>query len=77
MSSHPLFMYMRSGEGFNMEANQLFCGDCYGAAYGATCFGCGQKIGGDELWVEAMDHQWHSQCFKCEVSTCMLCSVQI
>lgn len=59
------------GEGFNMEANKLFCGDCYGASYGATCFGCGLKIGGDELWIEAMGHNWHSACFQCEVSTCV------
>ena len=31
----------------------LFCADCFGAIYGATCFGCSQKIGGNELWVEA------------------------
>ena len=38
-----------SEEGFNMEAGQLFCGSCYGKSYyyGATCEGCGSKIGGD------------------------------
>ena len=51
-----------------MENNLLFCADCFGAIYGATCFGCGQKIGGGELWVEALEHQWHSNCFRCEVS---------
>ena len=50
-----------------MEAGQLFCGSCYGESYGATCGGCGQKIGGDQLWVEALDQQWHSQCFTCTV----------
>ena len=55
------------GSGFNMENNMLFCTDCYGAVYGATCFGCGQRIGGDELWVEALDHQWHPACFVCDV----------
>ena len=57
-----------SGEGFNMEAGQLFCGGCYGESYGATCGGCGSKIGGDQLWVEALDQQWHSHCFTCTVS---------
>ena len=56
-----------SGEGFNMEAGHLFCGSCYGESYGATCGGCGSKIGGDELWVEALDQQWHSHCFTCTV----------
>ena len=57
-----------SGEGFNMEAGQPFCGGCYGESYGATCGGCGSKIGGDQLWVEALDQQWHSHCFTCTVS---------
>ena len=57
-----------SCEGFNMEAGQLFCGGCYGESYGATCGGCGSKIGGDQLWVEALDQQWHSHCFTCTVS---------
>ena len=61
-----------SGEGFNMEAGQLFCGGCYGESYGATCGGCGSKIGGDQLWVEALDQQWHSHCFTCTVSECVL-----
>ena len=59
---------MYIGEGFNMEAGQLFCGGCYGESYGATCGGCGSKIGGDQLWVEALDQQWHSHCFTCTVS---------
>ena len=41
--------------------------DCFGDAYGASCFGCGQKIGGNELWVEALDHNWHPHCFVCDV----------
>ena len=55
-----------------MEAGQLFCGGCYGESYGATCGGCGSKIGGDQLWVEALDQQWHSHCFTCTVSECVL-----
>ena len=51
-----------------MEAGRLFCADCYGESYGATCGGCGNKIGGGQLWVEALDQQWHSQCFICTVS---------
>ena len=50
-----------------MEAGHLFCGSCYGESYGATCGGCGSNIGGDELWVEALDQQWHSHCFTCTV----------
>ena len=59
-------IFLLPGEGFHMEAGQLLCGDCYGEAYGATCGGCGQKIG-DQLWVEALELQWHPQCFTCTV----------
>ena len=55
------------GHGFNMENNLLFCVDCYSSLYGATCFGCSQRIKGDELWVEALEHQWHPSCFVCDV----------
>ena len=60
-----------SGEGFNMEAGQLFCGGCYRESYGATCGGCGSKIGGDQLWVEALD-QLTLLHLHCEVSECVL-----
>ena len=59
-----------------MEAGQLLCGDCYGESYGATCGGCGQKIGGDQLWVEALDQQWHQNCFICTVRTLIMCTVR-
>ena len=73
LSTLPLSL---SGEGFNMEAGQLFCGGWYGESYGATCGGCGSKIGGDQLWVEALDQQWHSHCFTCTVSECV-CSLDV
>ena len=68
-----------------MEAGHLFCGSCYGESYGATCGGCGSKIGGDELWVEALDQQWHSHCFTCTVrerggeggGVCAFCKLDI
>ncbi len=50
-----------------MENNLLFCADCFGSLYGATCSGCAGKIGGGELWIEALDGTWHSGCFICEV----------
>ena len=30
-----MYVYINIGEGFNMEAGQLFCGSCYGESYGA------------------------------------------
>ena len=87
---------LSSQDGFNMENGNLFCSvcqiiyisfvsifmlkDCYGEMYGATCFACKQKIGANELWVEALDHNWHPQCFVCGVSissTCNSCHLSL
>ena len=38
------------------------------ATSGMKCSGCGQGVSPDELWVEAFDVTWHSQCFVCDVS---------
>ena len=58
-----------AGEGFNMDNNLLFCSECFSSLFGATCYGCSKRIAGEELWVEALDHQWHPACFSCEVHT--------
>ena len=29
-----------------------------------------------QLWVEALDQQWHSHCFTCTVSECV-CSLDV
>ena len=39
-----------------MEAGQLFCGGCYGESYGATCGGCGSKIGGSGVVLAYVYH---------------------
>ncbi|XP_019854051.1 PREDICTED: LIM domain-binding protein 3-like [Amphimedon queenslandica] len=52
-------------DGFNMENGMLFCSNCFTEAYGVSCSGCGQTIGANELWVEALDRNWHPQCFVC------------
>lgn len=57
---------LSKGEGFNMDNNLLFCSECFSSLFGATCYGCSKRIAGEELWVEALDHQWHPACFSCE-----------
>ena len=46
-----------SGEGFNMEAGQLFCGGCYGESYGASVEGVDQRLEetscGWRLWISS------------------------
>ena len=55
--------------GFHYEEANLFCTQCFTSSYGVQCFGCKQMIGGNELWVEAMEQNWHPECFVCIVST--------
>ena len=55
--------------GFHYDEGHLFCPNCFTTSYGVQCFGCKQLIGGNELWVEAMDQNWHPDCFVCTVST--------
>lgn len=55
-------------DGFNFEDNQLYCKNCFDQSYGTTCHGCKQNISANDLWVEALDNNWHPQCFVCTVS---------
>jgi len=61
-----------SDGGFHYDEGRLFCPKCFSVSYGVECFGCKQLIGGNELWVEAMDQNWHPECFVCSVSI-LLC----
>lgn len=64
---------LSGGEGgFHYEGGQLFCPKCFTLSYGVQCFGCKQLIGGNELWVEAMDQNWHPECFVCTVSPLLM-----
>ena len=54
--------------GFHYEDGHLLCTQCFTVSFGVECFGCKQLIGGNELWVEAMDQNWHPECFVCTVS---------
>ena len=43
------------------------CAGCYSEQFGVICAGCNKVIGGADLWVEALDKNWHPNCFVCEV----------
>ena len=66
--AHYLEFVPPPGDGFSFEGGQLYCKDCFVATSGMKCSGCGQGVSPDELWVEAFDVTWHSQCFVCDVS---------
>ena len=61
---------LSGGEGgFHYDEGRLYCPQCFAAMNAVQCFGCKQLIGGNELWVEAMDQNWHPGCFVCIVSS--------
>ena len=60
---------LSGGEGgFHYEDGLLFCPKCFTLNNAVECFGCKQLVGGNDLWIEAMDQNWHPQCFVCVVS---------
>ena len=61
---------LSGGEGgFHYDEGRLYCPQCFATMNAVQCFGCKQLIGGNELWVEAMDQNWHPGCFVCIVSS--------
>ena len=62
------FCCLIAGDGFSFEGGQLYCKDCFVTNSGIKCNGCGQGVSPDDLWIEALDVTWHSQCFVCDVS---------
>ncbi|KAL5479195.1 hypothetical protein EMCRGX_G022686 [Ephydatia muelleri] len=57
---------LTKGDGFSFEGGQLYCKDCFVTNSGIKCNGCGQGVSPDDLWIEALDVTWHSQCFVCD-----------
>ena len=53
----PSLSLSLSGEGFNMEAGQLFCGGCYGESYEPRVEGVDQRLEetscGWRLWISS------------------------
>ena len=51
----------------------MYFQNCFTETYGVTCSGCGQSISANELWVEALERNWHPQCFVCAVRRISYC----
>ena len=58
--------HLGTEEGFNYEGGRLYCTGCYSDQFGVICAGCNKVIGGADLWVEALEKNWHPHCFVCE-----------
>ncbi|XP_023231380.1 PDZ and LIM domain protein Zasp-like isoform X2 [Centruroides sculpturatus] len=52
---------------FYMEDGQPYCEKDWNELFTTKCIGCGFPIEAGDRWVEALDNNYHSQCFKCTI----------
>jgi len=45
--------------------NKMFCENCFGSKHGKLCAGCGTLL--KQQGIQALDVEWHPNCFKCQV----------
>jgi len=55
---------------FHVEAGQFYCQKDWQARFQTKCFGCQFPVEPGDRWIEAMSHNWHSECFNC--ATCQV-----
>ncbi|OQR78130.1 PDZ and LIM domain protein Zasp-like [Tropilaelaps mercedesae] len=44
-----------------------YCEKDWNDLFTSKCFGCGYPIEAGDRWVEALNNNYHSTCFKCTV----------
>lgn len=53
---------------FFLEEGQAYCEADWNELFTTKCFACGFPVEAGDRWVEALSHNYHSQCFNCTVS---------
>ncbi|KAJ6643042.1 PDZ and LIM domain protein Zasp [Pseudolycoriella hygida] len=53
---------------FFLEEGQAYCETDWNELFTTKCFACGFPVEAGDRWVEALSHNYHSQCFNC--TTC-------
>ncbi|CAH1793545.1 unnamed protein product [Owenia fusiformis] len=51
--------------GFHIEEGQPYCLKDWGDMFQTKCLGCEFAIEPGDRWVEALNGNWHSECFNC------------
>lgn len=54
---------------FYLEQGQPYCERDWNLLFTAKCTSCRMAIEAGDKWVEALDGQFHSNCFNCSVSS--------
>ncbi|XP_022648795.1 PDZ and LIM domain protein Zasp-like isoform X2 [Varroa destructor] len=52
---------------FYLEDGKPYCEKDWNDLFTSKCFGCGYPIEAGDRWVEALNNNYHSTCFKCTV----------
>ncbi|XP_037046737.1 PDZ and LIM domain protein Zasp isoform X2 [Bradysia coprophila] len=50
---------------FFLEEGQAYCEADWNELFTTKCFACGFPVEAGDRWVEALSHNYHSQCFNC------------
>lgn len=53
---------------FFLEDGRPYCEADWNELFTTKCFACGFPVEAGDRWVEALSHNYHSQCFNCTVS---------
>eukprot|EP00794_Sanderia_malayensis_P016682 gene16682-18376_t len=54
-----------ASEGFLIEMGKPYCEKCHDETFGVKCAGCNGSISGGQRYVEALNQNWHTDCFMC------------
>ena len=64
-------------EGFLVDNGKPYCGKCFEDLFSVKCGKCLKPITGGEKYVEALNKNWHSQCFTCTVSVYLISVIAV
>jgi PDZ and LIM domain protein 5/6/7 len=54
---------------FFLEEGEAYCEADWNELFTTKCFACGFPVEAGDRWVEALNNNYHSQCFNCTVSS--------
>jgi len=57
---------------FHIEEGKVYCEKDWAQLFQTTCYGCQFPIEPGDRWVEALNDNWHSECFNCSTCQCNL-----
>jgi hypothetical protein len=57
---------------FHIEDGKVYCPKDWAQMFQTKCYGCQFPIEPGDRWVEALNENWHSECFNCSTCQCNL-----